>query len=106
MFFVKEPSWAPYACGLQVVMPDMSAKSLCIYPHVCVSTWSVIEPLTFSDIYKNSQQCRTLYSDECFSILDHTSKTIQLKIKEAIHIQGGQATLNYQLCYVNLKLSL
>ena len=52
MFLVKELSWAPYVCGLQVVMPDMSAKSLCIYPHVCVSTWSVIEPLTFSDIYK------------------------------------------------------
>ena len=45
---------------------------------------------------QNSQQCRALYSDECFSILDHASKTIQLKIKEAIHIQRGQATLNHQ----------
>ena len=41
---------------------------------------------------QNSQQCRALYSDECFSILDHASKTIQLKIKEVIHIQRGQAT--------------
>ena len=97
MFFVKEPSWAPYVCGLQVVMPDMSAKSLCIYPHFLSYIFGHLQ---------NSQQCRTLYSDECFSILDHTSKTIQLKIKEAIHIQGGQATLTYQLCYVNLKLSL
>ena len=36
---------------------------------------------------QNSQQCRTLRSDECFSILDHASTTLQLKIKEAIHIQ-------------------
>ena len=33
-----------------------------------------------------SQQCRTLCSDECFSILDHASTTLQLKIKEAIHV--------------------
>ena len=33
-------------------MPIMSAKPFGIYPHVCVSTWSVIEPLIFSDIYK------------------------------------------------------
>ena len=56
--------------------------------------------------FQNSQQCRALYSDECFSILYHASKTIQLKIKEAIHIQRGQATLNHQLCLVNLKLTL
>ena len=37
---------------VQAVMPVMSAKPLGIYPHVCMSTWSVIEPLTFSDIYK------------------------------------------------------
>ena len=36
---------------------------------------------------QNSRQCRTLCSDECFSILDHASTTLQLKIKEAIRIQ-------------------
>ena len=30
----------------------MSEKPPGIYPHVCVSTWSVIGPLTFSDIYR------------------------------------------------------
>ena len=45
---------------------------------------------------QNSQQRRTLYSDECFSILDYASTTLQLKIKEAIHIQGGQAKLHHQ----------
>ena len=33
----------------------------------------------------NSQQCCILCSDECFSILDHASATLPLKIKEAIH---------------------
>ena len=41
-----------------------------------------------------------------FSILDHTSTTFQFKIKEAIHIQWEQPTLNLQLYHVNLKLSL
>ena len=54
----------------------------------------------------NSPQCRTLCSDECFSILDHAPLTFQLKIKEAIHIQWEQPTLNHQLYHVNLKLSL
>ena len=33
-------------------MSAMSANPLSIYPHVCVSAWSVIRTLTFSDIYK------------------------------------------------------
>ena len=33
-------------------MPAMSAKPLAIYPLVYVSTWSVIGPLTVSDIYQ------------------------------------------------------
>ena len=37
---------------VQAVMPAMLAKPLGIYPHVCVSTWSVMEPLTFSNILK------------------------------------------------------
>ena len=63
-----------------------------------------------SHIFKylhNSPQCRTLCSDKCFnSILGHASTTFQLKIKEAIHMQWGQPTLNHQLYHVNVKLSL
>ena len=57
---------------------------------------------------KNSHKCRTLCSDEYFSIFDHasTTLTLQIKIKEAIHIQWEQPTLNHQLYYVNLKLVL
>ena len=53
----------------------------------------------------NSPKCRTLCSDECFSILDHASTAFQVKIKEVIHIQWVQATLNHQLYHVNQKLS-
>ena len=66
-------------------MPAMSAKPLGIYSHVCVSTWSVIGLLTVSDIYQILNNV-ALCSDECFSILDHASTILQLKIKEAIHI--------------------
>ena len=62
-----------------------------------------------SHIFKhlqNSEHCRTLCSNECFSILDHASTTFQLKIKDAIHIQWQKPTLNHQLYHVNLKLSL
>ena len=63
-----------------------------------------------SHIFKhlhNSPQCRTLCSDECScGIFGHASTTVQLKIKEAIHMQWGQPTLNHQLYHVNLKLSL
>ena len=33
------------------VMPAMSGKHFDIYSHTYMSTWSVIGPLTFSDIY-------------------------------------------------------
>ena len=56
--------------------------------------------------FKNSQQCRTLCSDECFSILDHASTTLELKIKEAIYIQWKPPALNRHFYHVNSKLSL
>ena len=62
-----------------------------------------------SHIFKHlqtSEHCRTLCSNDCFSILDHASTTFQPKIKESIHIQWEKPTLNHQLYQVNLKLSL
>ena len=54
---------------------------------------------------QNSERCRALCSVECFHILDHASTSFQLKIKEAIHIQREQPSLNQQSHDVNLKLS-
>ena len=42
---------------------------------------------------------------DCFHILDHASTSFQLKIKETIHIQREQPSLNQQLHHVYLKLS-
>ena len=36
---------------------------------------------------QNSEHCRKLCSNDCFSIIDHASTIFQLKIKEAIRIQ-------------------
>ena len=103
---------------VRAVMPAMSAKPPAIYPHVCGQTSRhlstrmrehLVSDRT-SHILKhlhNSPQCRTLCSDECScGIFGHASTTVQLKIKEAIHMQWGQPTLNHQLYHVNLKLSL
>ena len=62
-----------------------------------------------SHIFKhlqNSEHCRALMSLDCFQILDRASTIFQLKIKEAIHIQREQPSLNQQLHHANQKLSL
>ena len=50
-----------------------------------------------SHIFKhlqNSERCCALCSVECFHVLDHASTSFQLKIKEAIHIQREEPSLN------------
>ena len=54
---------------------------------------------------QDSAHCRTLCSADSFHVLDHAFTGFQLKIKEAIHIQREQLSLNQQLHHVNLKLS-
>ena len=55
---------------------------------------------------QDSEHCHSaLCSADCFHVLDHASTGFQLKIKEAIHIQREQPSLNQQLHHVNLKLS-
>ena len=54
---------------------------------------------------QNSEHCRTLCSVDCFHSLDHASTSFELKIKEAIHIQRGQPSLDQQFHHVNLQLS-
>ena len=62
-------------------------------------------PLTFFRHLKDYPQCHALCSTDNFHGLDHTSTGFQLKVKEAIHIQREQPSLNQQLHHVNLKLS-
>ena len=53
-----------------------------------------------------SEACRSLCSEDCFSILDTASMPFQLKIKEALHIAWEKPSLNKQVNHVNLTLSL
>ena len=85
MFGVKDPircgvrtcvSLQVFMCGLYCL--PMSAKPLSIYPHVCVRKHLVSDGT--SHIFrhlKNSQERRTLCSDEYFNILDHSSTALQ-----------------------------
>ena len=54
---------------------------------------------------KDPPHRRALCSAANFHVLDHASAGFQHKIKEAIHIQREQPSLNQQLHHVNLKLS-
>ena len=112
MFGVKDPIPRGLCAGVVY-------KFLCAGCNICYvgkTTWhfsTQVREHMFGDrtshILKhleNFEQCCTLCSNECFSIVDHTSTTFQLKIKEAIHMQWKKPTPNYQLYHVNLKLSL
>jgi len=62
-----------------------------------------------SHIYKrlkDSEFCRNLCSEACFSIIDSTPTVFQLKIKEALHIEWERPPLNKQLKHLNLSLLL
>ena len=54
---------------------------------------------------KDSPHCRALCLADNFHVLDHAATSFQLKIKEAIHSQRAQPSLNQQLHHLNLKLS-
>ena len=89
---VKDP--IPHGLRTDVVYKFLCAG--CSACYVSETTWHfstrVCEHISSdrtSHIFKhlqNSEHCHTLYSNDCFSILDHASTTFQLKIKEAIHI--------------------
>ena len=52
-----------------------------------------------------SIQCKQLANENCFTILDSALTTQLLKIKEALHIQWEQPSLNKQIYHANLTLS-
>jgi len=54
---------------------------------------------------RNSENCRSLCSEDCFEILDSASTCFQLKIKEAMRILWEQQSLNFQVKHLNLSLS-
>ena len=46
---------------------------------------------------QNPQDCHALCSADCFPVFDHTSTSFEPKIKEDIHIQREQPSLNQQI---------
>ena len=54
---------------------------------------------------QNSDECRRLSSQSCFSILATATNRFQLKLKEAAHIRWTNPSLNRQLKHAELTLS-
>ena len=102
MFGVKDP--IPYGLRTFVVYNFLWAGGTACYAgetfqHLSTRVREHLVCDRISHIFTpihNSPQYRTICSDGCFSMLDHASTTFQLKIKEAIHIQWEQPTLNHQ----------
>ena len=102
MFGVKDP--IPYGLRTFVVYNFLWAGGTACYAgetfqHLSTRVREHLVCDRISHIFTpihNSPQCRTICSDGCFSMWDHASTTFQLKIKEAIHIQWEQPTLNHQ----------
>ena len=89
------------------VMPVTSEKPAGIFPHLLDVRGHLVSDRA-SHIFrhlKDPRHCRALCSAANFHVLDHASTGFQHKIKEAIHIQREQPSLNQQLHHVNLKLS-
>ena len=62
-----------------------------------------------SHIYKHlqhSQNCKQLYSKECFNIIDSASNAFALKIKEAMHIGWEKPNLNIQQMTVQVSITV
>ena len=102
MFSVKDPILRGLRAG--VVNKFLCAGcSACYAGETTRNSSTRVRAHIFSDrtshilkLLQNSEDCRTLCSNDCFSILDHASTTFELKIKEAIHIQWKKPTLNHQ----------
>jgi len=61
-----------------------------------------------SHIFQHLQQseaCCRFCSKNCFSIVDSAPNTLQLILKEAVHIRWENPTLNKQLKHADLTLS-
>ena len=53
-----------------------------------------------------SPQCKSLYSEGCFSILDTADTKYKIKLKEALHISWIKANLNKQFKHYNISISV
>ena len=62
-----------------------------------------------SHIFKHlelSAECREVYSNECFEIIDKGPSQYFIKIKEAMHIKWQRPILNQKVAHLNLTLNV
>ena len=107
LFGVKDPvpdvhMWfiTLYVLRLQCLGETCWQFSTCVREHLVSDRAS-----HFFRHLHDSAHCGALCSAGSFYVLDHTTTSFQLKIKEAIPTQREQPSLNQQLHHVNLKLS-
>ena len=55
---------------------------------------------------KDNPSCRDVCDTSCFKIIDHTSSSFRLKLKEALHIQWLKPLLNKQQKHVSITISV
>ena len=111
MFVVKDA--VPRLLRSLVVYKFSCAGCGACYVGETVRRFTRVRKHLFSDrnshIYKHlkdSESCRNLCSEACFSILDSAPTVFQLKIKEALRIEWERPSLNKQLKHLNLSLLL
>ena len=56
--------------------------------------------------FSESPSCKSLYTPSCFIILDTANNLIDLKLKEALHINKNKSILNKQVHHFNTFLAL
>ena len=56
--------------------------------------------------FSESPSCKGLYTLSCFMILDRANNPIDLKLKEALHINKNNPNLNKQVHHFNTFLAL
>ena len=54
----------------------------------------------------NNETCKALSTENCFEIIDSTSTTFKLKLKEAMHIIWKKPLLNKQQKYVSTSITV
>ena len=56
--------------------------------------------------FSESPSCKSLYTPSCFTILDTANKPIDLKLKEALHIDKNKPNLNKKVHHFDTFLAL
>ena len=68
-----------------------------------------LETESKSHIFKHldsNRKCKELYNAECFEIMDSTTSSYRLKLKEAMHMTWEKPSLNKQVKHVSISITI